>query len=360
MILTNRRTALALSLGLGSATGRAAGAATFPHSEWDLANPLQEGWSEGGLAAAGAAAAAMPAGCAIVVHGGRIVAIWGDASHRTKLSSIRKSFLSALFGIRTATPGVDLDRTLGEIGVDEEPPLSAAERSATIRMLLQSRSGIYRPAVGGLPADRARMPAPGSHPPGAFWYYNNWDFNALGSVFERLSGSSVADAFRSQIALPLGMQDYRSEDAYSFAGGGGAIEQSRHPAYHFRMSARDAARFGLLFLREGAWGDTRILAAGWVAESTRAHSRVGRAGYGYLWWVDAWPGVEVPSFSARGALGKYIVVLPERDLVVVYLNHTDFPDNAADLPPEELARLPSATGAQLGRLLALILAAQPR
>jgi CubicO group peptidase (beta-lactamase class C family) len=325
-----------------------------------MPNAVQQGWSETGIAAAGEAAASMPEGCTIVVQGGRLVAIWGDASRRTKLSSIRKSFLSALFGIWAETPGLDLDRTLAEIGVDEVPPLSATERSATIRMLLQSRSGVYRPAVGGLPADRARMPAPDSHAPGTFWYYNNWDFNALGTVFERLTGSTVADAFASRIAQPLGMQDFRHEDSYSFAGGGSVIEQSRHPAYHFRMSARDAARFGLLFLSEGAWGSQRLVPAAWVRESTQAYSRVGRGGYGYLWWVDAWPGVEVPSFSARGALGKYIVVLPERDLVVVYLNHTDFPDNAADLPPEDLARLPTATGPQLGRLLSLILAAQAR
>lgn len=207
------------------------------------------------------------------------------------------------------------------------------------------------------------MPARGSHAPGAFWYYNNWDFNALGTIFEQQTKTTIAADFLERIAVPIGMRDLRPEDMYSFGGTSktAEVEQSVHPAYHFRVSARDAARFGYLYLRQGRWGDKQIVPSDWVTESTTAYSKVGeRAGYGFLWWLDSWPGVSVKSYSARGALGKYIIVIPERDLVVVYLNRTAFPDDAAAVPSAEMTKLPNATGAQVGQLLSRILEAQPR
>jgi len=304
----------------------------------------------------------MPAGGTVIVERGLVIAQWGDVAERIKLSSVRKSFLSALYGIYVTSGRVGLEQTLQQLDLDDVPALTPQERTATIRMLLQSRSGIYHTYVGGLASDRAKMPGRESHAPGTFWYYNNWDFNALGTIFERQVGATIAAEFRDRIAAPLQMQDLRVEDMYNFAGTKqtAEVEQSVHPAYHFRMSARDAARFGYLYLRQGRWAGTQIIPSAWIAESTSAHSKVGeRAGYGYLWWLDAWPGVSVKSFSARGALGKYIIVIPERDLVVVYLNRTEFPDDAAAVPETEMAKLPSATGAQMGKLLSLILEAQP-
>jgi len=59
-----------------------------------------------------------------------------------------------------------------------------------------------------------------------------------------------------------------------------------------------------------------------------------------------------------GALGKYVVVFPDRGLVVVYLNHTDYPDDASVIPAGELKKLPNMTRAQMARLLQLLLEAK--
>ena len=48
-------------------------------------------------------------------------------------------------------------------------------------------------------------PARFSHAPGTFWYYNNWDFNALGAIYEHAAGDSVFGAFNREIARPIGM-----------------------------------------------------------------------------------------------------------------------------------------------------------
>lgn len=98
----------------------------------------------------------------------------------------------------------------------------------------------------------------------------------------------------------------------------------------FRLSARDLARFGLLYLRRGRWKQRQLIPEKWVRMSVRPYSLAGdRGGYGYMWWVAHedihLPGMSVPrgTYSARGARGHYLVVIPERDLVVVHRVDTD-------------------------------------
>ena len=205
------------------------------------------------------------------------------------------------------------------------------------------------------------MPPRGSHPPGSFWYYNNWDFNVLGTAFEQGLDVKIATEFQNRIAAPIQMQDFRLEDMHYFGGTTqtATVEQSIHPAYHFSMTARDMARFGYLFLRAGTWNGRQLIPTDWVTESTTSYSDTGDGGgYGYLWWVNGFPGVSMANYSARGALGKYIIVVPERDLVVVYQNHTEFPDDAAAYAASQLQSLPNVSAEQMGGLLKRILDAQ--
>jgi CubicO group peptidase (beta-lactamase class C family) len=118
------------------------------------------------------------------------------------------------------------------------------------------------------------------------------------------------------------------------------------------MTARDMARFGLLFLRRGQWKDRSLVPADWVEESTRSYSDAGRSGgYGYMWWVAVdgkhLPGVSLPegTYSARGAGGHYILVVPKLDLVVVHRVNTDEPGR-------------SVSAEQFGELVRLILEAR--
>ena len=119
----------------------------------------------------------------IVIDRGRLILEWGDPAKRIKLSSVRKSLLSALYGIYVRAGNIALDKTLDQLDIDDDPPLTPDEKQATLRTVIQARSGVYHSFVGGTPDMRDRMPVRGSHPPGTFWYYNNWDFNVLGAVF---------------------------------------------------------------------------------------------------------------------------------------------------------------------------------
>jgi hypothetical protein len=71
-------------------------------------------------------------------------------------------------------------------------------------------------------------------------------------------------------------------------------------------------------------------------------------------------GLPVKSFSAEGALAKSIIVVPDRDLVIIYQNHTEFPDAVLRLSDEQINKLPAATRPQMAKLFTLQVEAQNR
>ncbi len=254
-------------------SGRVAAENHFPGAEWEHVTPVESGWSQAELARARAFSDEIRSSAVMIVQHGKVVAEWGNTTKRTELASVRKSLLSALIGIAVTEHLIKLDSTVGELGIDDNPPnLTEAEKGATVRQLLQARSGIYHSALYETPAMAAQRPPRGSHAPGTFWYYNNWDFNALGSIYERATGVGIFEAFDRLIARPIGMQEYRAKDGVYFRG-----KDSIHPAYPIRMSARDLARFGLLYLHKGNWAGKQIVPRDWVEESTRSYSPSGLA-----------------------------------------------------------------------------------
>lgn len=253
----------------------------------------------------------------LAVRDGRVVFERGYHAHRSSVASVRKSLIGVLYGIAIHTGEIDLNATLEDLGIDDLSPLTQEEKQATIADLLKSRSGIYHPCVYGMEPGR---PARGSHPPGTFWYYNNWDFNVLGTIYRQETGRTLAEAFEKFVAEPLEMQDFAAEDIFDVPG-----EESLHPVYKMRLSGRDLARVGHLFLKRGVWEQHRIVPEQWVRDSTTAWSDLGGGrGYGYLWWTAEAnaPGdslsIDVPIFYASGAGGQYIIVIETLDLVVVH------------------------------------------
>ena len=305
---------------LGSAAAEIAD--RFPGVEWDHVAPAAAGWSAEQLKAAEEWSGKIGSTAVIVVHHGAIVGEWGDTGAKTPLASVRKSLLSALIGIAVERGEISLDKNLAQLGIDDnEPSLSAEEKTATVHDLLQARSGVYHAALYETPGMAARRPPRFSHKPGTFWYYNNWDFNTLGAIYEHATRHSIFDAFDSEIARPIGMQDYAPSDGEYVTGA-----NSVYPAYPFKMSARDLARFALLYLHNGKWRDTQVVPVAWVAESTRAYSQSNFGpGYGYLWWTGfsgnaIAPTVKVPerTFFAWGAGGQFAFVMPAFDLVLIH------------------------------------------
>jgi CubicO group peptidase (beta-lactamase class C family) len=256
----------------------------------------------------------------MVVQHGVVVAAWGDVEHKSNLHSCRKSLLNSLIGIAIAEGKINPDETLDNLGIDDnKPSLTKEEKQATVRDLLEARSGVYHPTVYETKGMEEEKPARGSHAPGTFWYYNNWNFNTLGFLYEKATGERIFNAFYRRIAQPIGMQEFKPSDGEYISS-----RDSRFPAYVFDMSARDFARFGLLFLHGGSWNGVQVVPADWVRASTRPYSDTESGGYGYLWWTgDSASGQEQHiafpkgSFWAEGHLGQYAVVVPALDLIVI-------------------------------------------
>lgn len=92
-------------------------------------------------------------------------------------------------------------------------------------------------------------------------------------------------------------------------------------------TARDFARFGLLYLRDGVWDGQRLLPEGWC-EMTRQTTAVDpKEGaifdYGLHWWIPKANHEKRGWFSANGYQGQMIVVVPSCDLVIVRLGRTE-------------------------------------
>jgi CubicO group peptidase (beta-lactamase class C family) len=290
----------------------------FPQDSWmQYSSPEEAGWSSQKIQDAKAFADSIGTAAFMLVHDGAIVATHGDVSRRYMVHSIRKSLLSALFGIYTARGRINLQRTLAELGIDDRLPLSDTEKRATVLDLLKARSGVYHPAAYQSETRESSFPARGSHPPGTFWSYNNWDFNALGTIFGKETGEDLFRAFGSEIATKTGMEDFRVRDGYYHL----ESDRSVHPAYPFRMSTRDLARFGLLFARNGRWNDAQIVPSAWVTESTQSYSETRQPatpGYGYMWWRLGAGFERYGAYAARGTGEQLIAIVPGLKLVFVH------------------------------------------
>ena len=339
-------------LGTLAAAGPALAARhTFPAAEWAQGDPPP--------ADRAAALTALLAGGdstgVLVIHRGRVLFAYGDVRATSYLASARKSLVSMLYGRYVADGTVRLGTSLRELGFDDIGGLLPAELEATVGDLLAARSGIYHRAANlGDASDRA--PARGSVRHGRYFLYNNWDFNALGAILEQVTGRSLYDIFGADIAGPIGLQDWNpAAGAYR-----DLIRNdtglSKHPAHHVALSTRDMARVGYLMLRDGRWGDRQVLPAAWArrisrtvtpaAEVARTSPFVEGLGYGLLWWTfDGETFRRTPlrdAYTASGAFGQFITVIPRLDLVVA---HKTAVPPARNVPPE----------AYIGRILPAVL-----
>jgi len=285
-----------------------------PGAGWmQYADVTQAGFDAEKLAAARTTWEALPSSAFMVIADGAVVAAWGDVGRRFMCHSVRKSFLTALYGIYWDRGEIELNKTLADLGIDDEPdPLLESERQARILDLLKARSGVFHPAAyAGRTDSRPR----GSEGPGRYFAYNNWDFNTAATILMQETGIDVFQAFDEHFAQPLQMEDWRVSDGYYHY----ERDKSKYPAYPFRMSARDAARFGLLYARLGLWQDRRILSEHWVRRSSALYSIDNDVmGYGFMWWIMREPRfAQHGMFAALGVGNQMIAALPKSDMVIV-------------------------------------------
>ncbi len=306
------------------------------------ANSEKLGWSPQGLDEVFAYAATLSTDVMMIVTDGQVVGAFGDLERSYKVHSIRKAFLSAIVGqhVGNGEKQIPLGATLEQLGIDDAPkPLTSLQKQATVLHLLKSMSGINHAAAAeeGLLAEKNRRLGSGENTPGTIWAYNNWDYNALTTIFELRTGMTVAEAFETGIAERTDMQNF-TPAAVSYIE---APELSQHWAASFKMSARDLVRFGQLYLNRGTFNGERLLSQGWtdriVADFTVTGDEGLSAGHGYLWWVPG-PKTGLPkgTYWAKGLGSQALFVIPEWHTVIVHLSDmTEFIKRFLDLSKDK-------------------------
>ncbi len=299
----------------------------FPGKTWErIEDPAAVGYSAEGLEKVREYIEHLDTTGLVAVVGGKILFEYGNIEELSYLASVRKSVLSILYGKYVTDGSIRLNLTLEELGIDDIGGLLPIEKKATIDHLITARSGIYHPASnsGDSTAD---APPRGSQEPGEYFLYNNWDFNCAGYIFEKLTHQVIYDALERDLARPIGMQDFdRLRQRKS-----GNMERSKYPAYHIWLSTRDMARIGYLMLREGNWNGRQVVPRFWarkissiktpIEEMNPEPYRKGSFGYGYMWWIMGGPEAEGPfegAYTANGAYGQFIIVMPAIDMVVAH------------------------------------------
>ena len=278
----------------------------------------------------------------LALEKGRPVVSAGPTDEKHDVKSVRKSLLNSLFGIAVNKNQIKLNSSMAELKIDDKVPLTSTEKRATVENLLTSRSGIYLKAAKETDQMEEMRPKRGEHLPGSFYYYNNWDFNVLGAIYEKATSKRIGQAFKEQIADKIGMVDFVPSDVeYSYH------RASTYPAYTFKMTARDMAQYGQLMLNRGKFKGESIVPEAWIEKSTAPISERldGDGSFGMMWHVYK-PEIGLfgiknvgQTFAAHGHGGHFIEVIPK--LQMVFINQSK--------PPDRVSKK------ELGRLISLVL-----
>jgi CubicO group peptidase (beta-lactamase class C family) len=154
--------------------------------------------------------------------------------------------------------------------------------------------------------------------PGAEFNYNGGMTQVMAAVIERATRTPIEDYARAKLFEPLGITDVEWL---------GDLAGMPSAASGLRLRARDATKFGSLYLHDGRWNGRQVIPADWVQRSTRRHFRFrprtgvdagGEFGYAYFWWYSCYP-TPAGLIEARAGVGngqQRVYVLPGMDMVV--------------------------------------------
>ncbi len=160
--------------------------------------------------------------------------------------------------------------------------------------------------------------------PGTFFNYTTGGSHLLGAIIQEASGETAFDFAVERLFKPLGMRSVKwRHDPQGITDGGNGIS----------MTARDAAKFGQLYLNGGEWNGAQVIPADWARESVEYQfaGSPNTGTYGYSWWRRTYGGHE--AYYAMGHGGQYIIVMPGLELVAVFssrLNDTYVPQYMFD------------------------------
>ena len=114
--------------------------AQYPQEIWyQYEKPEEAGFSSEKLRDAKQHYDGLNAAAFMAVFDGHVLFAWGDIERRFMCHSVRKSLLSALYGIYVDEGMIDLEKTMEDLNIDDQFPLTATEKQARVKDLLKAR-----------------------------------------------------------------------------------------------------------------------------------------------------------------------------------------------------------------------------
>ena len=332
-----------------SAPASSRGARALPEPEWVRTSPLAGAAGDGGLADDWARVRPGESGdvtfatatrrierelpevrALLVVRRGRLIfeRYFRGAGPATLFNtkSVTKSVVSALVGIAIRDGHIQsLDQPISTwVGAEMTDRASPGAAQVTLRHLMAMTAGwAWRengPETSAWIASpnriRFMLEQPMNAPAGSRFNYSTGVAHLVSVILTRATGASTRDYAVERLFKPLALSpgDW-ARDPQGYYEGGSELE----------LTARDMARFGVLYLNAGRWHGVDVVPRSWVLESTTPH---GRVDYGYLWSYlpREWGG---PAVNALGYGGQIISIVPAADTVLVIASTTADPQNPA-------------------------------
>lgn len=259
----------------------------------------------------------------LVLRHGRVIAEGGWYPHTAdrphEMFSVSKSFTSTAVGIAVDEGLLTVDDHVLDLLPDDAPADPGEHlRAMRVRDLLTMTTGHSASTMEGinrtisLPGPgwaRAILAQPVEHQPGTRFVYNTGATYLLSAILHRLTGERLLDYLTPRLLAPLGITHAEWEQDPDGIDTGG---------FGLSITIEEMAAFGQLYLQGGVWEGKRLVPAEWVAAATAKQVPNGTddssdwsQGYGYQFWQ-----CRHGAYRADGAFGQFILVWPEKDMVV--------------------------------------------
>ena len=276
----------------------------------------------------------------MVLRHGSVIAEGWSQPYAPRLNhsmySLSKSFTSAAVGFAVAEGALQVtDRVAGFFR--DRAPAKISERLARLNIghLLTMSAGMARTATGATVKERdwvkAFLAQPIEHEPGAVFNYNTAATYMLSAIVQKVSGQGLVAFLKPRLLDRIGITGATWDECPMGVAKGG---------FGLNINTEGLARFGQLFLQKGRWNDEQVLPASWVKAATSKQIQQGadsnknpdwQQGYGYQFWR-----CRHNCYRGDGAFGQFIIVLPEKDAVVVLTSETRSMQGELDLVWEHL------------------------
>lgn len=185
--------------------------------------------------------------------------------------------------------------------------VSARLASMTVRDLLTMTSGIkpdWNMRSRGAEWIRTFLGKPVVNRPGEVFAYDSMVTYMLSAIVQKVTGKKVLDYLKEKLFVPMGISVVNWEESPEGINTGG---------WGLHIQSESLAKIGQLWLDGGVWEGKQLVSKKWIAQMSTRQANGGDYGYGFQTWMCAYPG----AVRADGALGQYVIVVPEKDVVIV-------------------------------------------